>query len=379
MADLQPPEHPLAVLPAMLNLVLVRTGKFFQNSSSHDPKHLVYTKESITQVVTAANRRFHDALDEVEIELIRAKSVMERDLSVIRSKRAERERAARALEARSPVEALENTSGGQPKAAGETQTSAEEYDKPKPDDVIMIDVPAVENRDLINQETISEHPASEKTISALQKMPRDAENSKELSISINPRSEKATSSPNGGTKEQNRDDLPEQRLETPTTANLGDNDFETMFNDTETAGGDDGINFDLNFASNVGMSQELFNPSSLQDVVMGNEDLTNFNATSNEHINSILPGIENYVNPGDNFPMADPAPAKTLPESDSKANTAAIATSAPQGFGSMQMESSFDDLFSSDGFIEGDGDYDMNGDGNIGDLDDTENWFKTAL
>lgn len=300
---------------------------------------------------------------------------MERDLSVIRSKRAERERAAGALKARSPVEALENISGGQPEAAGETQPSVEESDKPKPDDVTMIDVPAAENHDLINLETISEHPASEKTISASQKIPRDAENLNGLAISINPRSEKATSLPNGGTKEQNRDDLPEQRLETPTTANLGDNDFETMFNDTETAGGDDGINFELNFASTVGMSQELFNPSSLQDVVMGNEDLTNFNATSNEHINSILPGIENYVNPGDNFPMADPA--KTLPESDSKANTAAIATSAPQGFGSIQMESSFDDLFSSDGFIEGDGDYDMNGDGNIGDLD--ENWFKTTL
>lgn len=49
---------------------LVRTGKFFQNASSHDPKHLVYTKESITQDVTAANRRFHEALDEVEIEIV---------------------------------------------------------------------------------------------------------------------------------------------------------------------------------------------------------------------------------------------------------------------------------------------------------------------
>ncbi|MCJ1426160.1 hypothetical protein MMC29_004062 [Sticta canariensis] len=357
MAALKPPENPLAVLPAMLGLVLVRTGKFFQNASSHDPKHLVYTKESITQVVTAANRRFHEALDEVEIEIIRAKAVMERDLALIRSKRAERERAAGALKARSPDIDLENTSTDQPGAAGEAPPSVEESDKPKPGDAIMIDIPAAENQDLVNLESTSKNSTSEKIIPASQDIPRNAENSKGLAISIDPHSEKGVSLSNGGTKEQNGDDLLEERPETPTTANL----FETMFNDTETASGNDTMSFDLNFSAD---------PSSFQNVTMTNE----FNSTSSKNINT-LPGLESYVNPGVDFPMVDVAPAMTLPESNPKANAATVATSAPTGFGSAQIESSFDDLFPSNGFIEGSGDYDMTGEG-ISDLADYDDWFK---
>lgn len=304
---------------------------------------------------------------------------MERDLAAIRSKRAERERAAGALKARSPVEDLEKTTLQQPSTTRETPPSAEEFDKTKIDDVIMRDSPAAESHDLINLEAMSKNPNPEKTIAASQGMPRDADNSKGLAISINPLSEKVASFPNGDTKQQNRDDLPEQRLETPTTANLRDTDFETMFNDTEIAGGDDGINFDLNFSADPSIRQELLNSSSFQNVAMSNEDLTNFNKTSNEHVNSLLPGLEGYVNAGDDFPMVDAAPTKTLPESDSKANTAAVVTSAAQGFGSAPIESSFDDLFSSNSFIEGSGDYDMSGEGNIGDLADLDDWFKPGL
>lgn len=298
---------------------------------------------------------------------------MERDLAVIRSKRAERERAAGALKARSSVEDLDNTNVEQPGATREMPPSVEESDKPKPDDLIMIDVPAAENHDLINLEKMSKNPTPENTISAAQNIPRDAANSKGLAIFIDPHSEKAASTPNGGTKEQNRDDWPEQRLETPTTANLRENDFETMFNDTETAGGDDGMSFDLNFSADASL-----HPSSFQNAAISNVDPTNFKTTSNQDIKTFPLGLEGYVNTGEDFPMVDVAPAKILPGSDFKANTAAVATSAPQGFGS-EPESSFDDLFSSNGFIEGSGEYDMTGEGNISDLADLDDWFKPDL
>lgn len=302
---------------------------------------------------------------------------MERDLAVIRSKRAERERAAGALKAPSPIENLEHTSGEQAGIAGETSSSVEESDKPKLEDLIMIDVATTGNHETINLETMSKNSAMEKTISASKKMPRDTDSSKGLAISIDPHSETATLSLNGGTKEHNHDDLSEQRLETPTTANLRDTDFETMFNDTETAGGDDGMNFDLTFTSDVSMGQELVNSTSLQDVSMGNTGLTNFNGTSDEHINTISPGLDNFVAPIGDFTMVGEAPAKNLPESDSRVDTTAAAT-APQNFGSAQIESSFDDLFTSDGFIEDPGDYGMAGDGSMGDLADIDDWFKPS-
>lgn len=304
---------------------------------------------------------------------------MERDLALIRSKRAERERAAGVLKARIPVGGLENTYLEQPGAARETPTSVREFDKPKSDDVIMRDVSAAESHNLIHLETMSKNSILEKTISASQDNPRDTEGPKGLAISIEPNSEKATSSPNVDIKERNRDDFPEQRLETPTTANLRDTDFETMFNDTETAGGEDGTSFDLQFSADTNIGQELLNSSSFRTVPMSNGNLTNFNTASNKNINSLLPGLESYANAGDDFPMVDVAPAKTIPGSDSKANTAAVAISAPKSFGSAPIESSFDDLFSSNGFVEGSGDYDMTGEGNMADLADLDDWFKQDL
>ena len=90
MAELQSPQHPLEVLPAMLNLMvslspwkasqvralislqLVQTGKFFKEAASDEPGDLVSAKHLLTEVGTSANRRFHEALDEIEIEFVRA-------------------------------------------------------------------------------------------------------------------------------------------------------------------------------------------------------------------------------------------------------------------------------------------------------------------
>ncbi|KAI4252201.1 MAG: hypothetical protein L6R35_007589, partial [Caloplaca aegaea] len=73
------------------------TGKFFRAARSQDARQLGIAKAAISQAIPAANLRFHDALDDIEVEIIRAKSVFERDLSSIRAKRAARERVAAGL------------------------------------------------------------------------------------------------------------------------------------------------------------------------------------------------------------------------------------------------------------------------------------------
>lgn len=54
----------------MCDVKLVQIGKFFHGSSSHDPKHLVLTKNLINQAVSTSNQKFHSALDELEIEIV---------------------------------------------------------------------------------------------------------------------------------------------------------------------------------------------------------------------------------------------------------------------------------------------------------------------
>lgn len=94
MADMQSPQHPLEVLPAMLNLVvihlvenccqiscahhqqLLQTAKILRDPECHNPKQAGLIKRRITEIVTVANQRFHDALDEIELEIVSSHSLL---------------------------------------------------------------------------------------------------------------------------------------------------------------------------------------------------------------------------------------------------------------------------------------------------------------
>lgn len=163
----------------------------------------------------------------------------------------------------------------------------------------------------------------------------------------------------------------EQPMETPTTANLRESDFETMFNDTEAVRTQE-VDFGLDFTSNAhDLNDTGFENGSLQ-----NEDLTNLNAASNEDINTLLPGLENYVNASDDFAIIGLTTETTLPNSNSaKVND----TSAPPALEPVLTESNFDDLFPSSNFIEDAEDYEMNGTGDLNDLEDFDDWFKSNV
>ncbi|KAI4153407.1 MAG: hypothetical protein L6R39_001587, partial [Caloplaca ligustica] len=69
MANTEPPKHPADSLEDTFADVLKEIGKFFRASQSHDSRRLGIAKAAISQTIPAANLRFHDALDDLEIEI----------------------------------------------------------------------------------------------------------------------------------------------------------------------------------------------------------------------------------------------------------------------------------------------------------------------
>lgn len=152
--------------------------------------------------------------------------------------------------------------------------------------------------------------------------------------------------------------------------------FESMFNDIEQPTNASSLDFDLGFSN----SQDLLNDPVFDNIDLGNtEEAAALNATSAEDINTLLPGLENYVNDGGDFSMID-FPTNTMPQltvATTNAPTESTIVGANNTGGTGQaaemapMESNFDDLFGS-GDWAGDGDM---GDGAMVDFD--EDWFKT--
>lgn len=50
---------------------LIQTGKILRDPESRGPKAIGLTKSKVNEFVPAANGRFHDALDEIEIKIVR--------------------------------------------------------------------------------------------------------------------------------------------------------------------------------------------------------------------------------------------------------------------------------------------------------------------
>ena len=194
-----------------------------------------------------------------------------------------------------------------------------------------------------------------------------------------PRSAEATEAAEEQTKPNTIDGeiitLPEQSSRTPTVPDFEDVNFESMFNDNGTGDDNDQMDFDLGFANDTNTDHDFLNDSTFENINMTNEDVKNLNSTSNEDINTLLPGLESYVNAGDDFSLTD------IPASNSAAlpNASNMSgTTDPAILGPMEqapIESNFDDFFASGNYMDGGGDDDTAGDGGFGDFDDS--WFGT--
>ncbi|KAL8689799.1 MAG: hypothetical protein Q9218_004604, partial [Villophora microphyllina] len=307
------------------------------------------SKAAIAQVIPAANLRFHEALDDIEMEIVsrihlllrflllnssqlRAKSVFERDLSSIRAKRAERERAAAGiLKARSPKAITKNVSSkGSPQedlkksqlptpAEGQPSTEAAAGDDNL--DISMMDGPASPAKpnglpdyaDTTATDAIKTEP-----FTLPQELPKDPEQPKGLAISL-AQEPATTTKPDPETTDITPGQLPKEEAPTPKdNSSLEDTaDFDSMFNDPDAT---DEIDFDLAFPSTDDAQHDpIPPPNTIRDLTSTNDN-NNFlddsafenislapateqqNAANvgtggdEEDISSLLPGLENYVN-----------------------------------------------------------------------------------
>ena len=305
---------------------------------------------------------------------------MERDLAEIRAKRAERERAAGILKPRPLIKESPRNQVEPPleQASGNEDGDLEDSTKAKDQDVIMLDdaqevpeVSATVSTPDTKVPTGTTQPQGKPTDETA--LEQDKPVDKDVPSNPNPTNE--TSELNRLIDQQVDAPLPvsEPSLETPTTANIRDANFESMFNDTQSAGADDSIDFGIDFGADNNMSQDMLNDNPF------GEDFTTMNAASNEDINTLLPGLENYVNAGD-FSMIDVPPATSAFSNPTA--TQITGTTAPTAeMGGGATESSFDDLFFSSGDIgmggSGTGG-DMGGSENLGDFAEFDDqWFKT--
>lgn len=319
-------------------------------------------------------------------------------MSTIRTKRAERERAAAGtLKPRSPSGIVKSTAPkGSPKVASasapepEKQEAHEEppptasndwKEEPKTADPEPVGVakPVPDNTD-VTIETVKTEP-----FSIPNSLPQDPNEPKGLAISLDqtpstsahadpPKAEPETSGAPTDVSSQ-IDAIP---------PNLSSADFESMFEDSELPGANDGIDFDLAFPSdNANEPTGPMDPSAFANLPMGDNETTgNPNVGSvDEDLATLLPGLENYVNGSNDFQLSD-MPSSKLFESNN--NDDSLKPDDPsvmnQGDGNRQdmptfnapmIESSFEDMFGLDSYMNGTGDDELGG---TGDFD--EDWFK---
>ncbi|KAL2048352.1 hypothetical protein N7G274_000263 [Stereocaulon virgatum] len=371
MADMQSPQHPMEVLPAMLNLVLLQTSNILLDPESRNLKQAGLTGRKITGIVTSANQRFHHALDEIEIEILHAKAIMERDLRLIRKKRAERDRERdRALgipSPSSPAKAI-NDNHQQNVDASNGKASAAQMQGPDGEDLLIAGDSAKANP--LGLHDGSQGKTSEgEVIGAEQGMPQDSENSVGLAITMPSDTITTTDNQANSTENQPEDvpPAPEASLDLPDASDL---DFESMFNDTDLVGGND-INFeDIGFPMDAAVNQDILNNNTLLDTNMSNTDITNLASTSNEDINSSLPGLGNFVNADTDFSNINMPATSTQPEIAQGAPVANMGASTSNPAKTIPADTTnFEELFGVNFELDTAGGDEM-GDGTLGDFDD---------
>ncbi|KAL8717777.1 MAG: hypothetical protein Q9225_005009 [Loekoesia sp. 1 TL-2023] len=403
MADTEAPEHPAESLEPILGHVLKETGKFFRALESRDSRRIGNVKAAIAQAIPAANQRFHEILDDIETEIIKAKSVFERDLSSIRAKRAARERAAAgALRPKTPNDVVKKSTPNCTSEKEDATTGQPSEDQPEDINGIgdITDIPMTEELAGIN--CLKSSPKEAGTItdtiktepfSIPQDLPEDPKQPKGLAISLDQPPTPPTSVP-PNLKPENADHLPpdDQPPQQSPNADLQDAEFESMFNDTDLPDTTPDLNFDLNFSTeDVNGSSDLLDASAFQNISLPNGDANGHmaNSTANEDLTTLLPGLENYVNGSNDFSTADMPDISSdflnISGNGTNDNISAVTNTAGDGTTTQALaeppapiESSFEDMFALDSYMNGTGDDELGGTGNMGEVGEfDDNWFKT--
>ena len=298
---------------------------------------------------------------------LQAKAVMERDLRNIRKKRAERDRARDRANGIPSPGAL----------AKEAEEANQQANASALEDVAQSQVSGEGEEILVDEHGNLVAKADEdKVIGTGQGMPQDSENSAGLAITMS--SDTAT---NGRDQSKNEDQQPadtmnasDAMMDTSDAANV--EFFESMFND-DLVSADDTLNFgDFGFSMDTNTNQALNNDSTLQNSSLPNVDLNNIASTSNEDINSLLPGLENYVTGSDFSNINIPASSTNQPADTSQAPATTTTTSAPAPDATGPTTTVADNSTLDDSFFDFNFDMNNNGGDEMGDgtLDDFESF-----
>ncbi|KAK4690521.1 hypothetical protein P7C71_g6290, partial [Lecanoromycetidae sp. Uapishka_2] len=372
MADMQSPQHPMEILPAMLNLVLLQTSKILREPECHNMRHTGPPKRRITEIVTTANQRFHDALDEVEIEILQAKAVMERDLRAIRQKRADRDRANGPSPAPSPskvVDGTANEAGGISAETNSTIVINELPESPKFEDSQMTDFDFRLQAPIAQMQELPLKSDDADGLGAVASMSQDVEDHSSLAIAIP--AEVTSKTQNQPESIDNKttsmiDAGPEPSLD---AADPADFDFESMFNDNDLINADDTTSFGLDFSTD-NATQNIMNNDTFENIDISDADM------ANEDINSLLPGLENYVNADTHLSsLGMPATSSQLQPPQPIQRPAAVTSGAPAPNveGTAPLDSNIDHLFDGIDFDSPSNGVEEMGDTSQLDLDDF-NW-----
>lgn len=308
---------------------------------------------------------------------------MERDLRLIHQKRTEKDRANGILvDPSSSKETEEQSPDAESAPVGETAPAESEIigesmpideASDQAADFSLGAEPATDLVDQILKETDEKasEEATQEALSTVQGMPQDSADSVGLAITMAPEAI-------GETSEQPKapEDKPTEAVASTAEVPLemsdaAEIDFESMFNDTDLTNADDTLNFDFGLSStdDVTMNQDILLDSSFENINMSianNAEISNANLGTTEGIDSLLPGVENYLNADTDFSNISIPTTTALPQASQapivSAGEVAAATEAPtaQDPGApAPAETSFDDNFF--------GDFDMGGADDLGD------------
>ena len=311
---------------------------------------------------------------------------MERDIAAFRARRAERER----LMAAPKVEILKIKEEGLTAAANTTPAKMINGGSEQGDLVmgeestsVVLDGPVQTNlggavqspiTQLVGSNLNIKHDLSPKALEAAQPtfdMEPQQSDLQMTAVGAESKSNTATANPAP----------PEELTELPTAVAIEDTNFESMFTD-EGMGTEANIDLeDFDFPAGSEINQNYVDSGAFELLDAPPTDTT-AKATSNEDINSLLPGLDQFAE-GD-FSMIDLAPTASMQNNSSVYVQPASAVSvsiAPQPISNAPYDTTFDDMFASGNFsASAGGDAEMGNYENMGDFGDFDDdaWFNMA-
>lgn len=300
---------------------------------------------------------------------LQAKAIMERDLSRIRHQRAERKRLSAPIKPTSPPKQpfVPNETGMIPPTTKEPQEAPpNQGEKARLDkDVVMSDVVNLQNTQssaAVELDSTLKADGKDHAMTSLEGMPQDSQNTTGLAISM-PRdpilkdSELANDSVGTSTNlDMNVNLVGNGNAPSDQAKNIGDFDFESMFNDPNLMPQNGTMDLDFDFSPNDAGTQNLLGDNSLEGIVLSNEDLTKAIPATNEDLDSLLPGLDSYVN-ASGEPAANSAatnanpPASDIVQASQDPN--GTSTAAPALGEQPHGESNFGDFYNPADFNTG--------------------------